>query len=61
LNDVWYSAAENMMFIQHDLDKDFIMLLKSNRKLAISLPAKRNGQWVRINSLTLKAKVVVIE
>lgn len=55
LSDVWYSAAENMMFIQHDLNKDFIMPLKSNRKLALSLPAKRNGQWVRIDSLTLEA------
>jgi hypothetical protein len=55
LSDVWYSAAENMMFIQHDLDKDFIMPLKSNRKVALSLPAKRNGQWVRIDSLTLEA------
>jgi hypothetical protein len=25
LSDVWYSAAENMLFIKHDLDKDFIM------------------------------------
>lgn len=55
LSDVWYSAAENMMFIKHDLDKDFIMPLKSNRKVALSLPAKRNGQWVRIDSLTLEA------
>ena len=55
LSDVWYSAAENMMFIKHDLDKDFIMPLKSNRKVALSLPAKRNGQWLRIDSLTLEA------
>ena len=43
------------MFIKHDLDKDFIMPLKSNRKVALCLQAKRNGQWVRIDSLTLKA------
>jgi len=55
LSDVWYSAAEDMMFIQHDLNKDFIMPLKSNRKVALSLSAKRNGQWVRIDSLTLEA------
>lgn len=34
LNDVWYSAAENMMFIRHALGKDFIMPLKTNRKVA---------------------------
>jgi len=55
LSDIWYSAAENMLFIKHDLDKDFIMPLKSNRKVALSLPAKRNGQWARIDSLTLEA------
>jgi hypothetical protein len=36
LSDVWYSAAENMMFIKHDLEKDFIMPLKANRKVALS-------------------------
>src|SRR5436190_8319487 len=55
LSDVWYSAAENMMFIKHELDKDFIMPLKSNRKVALSAQATRAGQWVRIDSLTLEA------
>jgi hypothetical protein len=55
LSDVWYSAAENMMFITHDLDKDFIMPLKSNRKVALSEQAKRDGQWVRLDQVTLEA------
>jgi len=55
LSDIWYSAAENMVFIKHELDKDFIMPLKSNRKVALSVQAKREGQWVRIDSLTLEA------
>jgi hypothetical protein len=55
LSDVWYSAAENMMFIKHDLDKDFIMPLKANRKVALSEYAKRNGQWARLDQLTLEA------
>jgi hypothetical protein len=55
LSDVWYSAAENMMFIKHDLDKDFIMPLKANRKVALSEQAKRDGQWVRLDQLTLEA------
>jgi len=49
LSDVWYSAAENMLFIKHDLDKDFIMPLKTNRKVALSAQAKRDGQWVRLD------------
>ena len=55
LSDVWYSAAENMMFIKHDLTKDFIMPLKANRKVALSTQAKRDGQWVRLDQLTLEA------
>jgi len=55
LSDVWYSAAENRMFIKHDLDKDFIMPLKANRKVALSEQAKRDGQWIRLDALTLEA------
>lgn len=54
LSDVWYSAADNMMFIKHDLKKDFVMPLKANRKVAVSEQAKRDGQWLRIDSLTLE-------
>jgi len=53
LSDVWYSAADNMMFVKHTLKKDFVMPLKANRKVALSEQAKRDGQWVRLDSLTL--------
>src|SRR5260221_3660206 len=59
LNDVWYSAADNMRFIKHDLDKDFIMPLKANRKVAVSEQAKRDGQWVRLDQLALEANTCV--
>src|SRR5258708_39975165 len=59
LSDVWYSAAENMMFIKHDLDTDFIMPLKANRKVALKEQAKRDGQWVRLDTLTLEANTPV--
>jgi len=52
LSDVWYSAAENMLFIKHDLAKDFIMPLKVNRKVALSAQTKRDGQWIRLDQLT---------
>src|SRR5215813_7251010 len=35
LSDVWYSSADNMRFIKHDLKKDFVMPLKANRKVAL--------------------------
>ncbi len=36
VNDVWFASAENMMFIKHTVEKDFVMPLKTNRKLAVS-------------------------
>lgn len=57
LNDVWYASADNMMFVKHDLETDFIMPLKANRKLALSLIDKQQGRYVRVDSLTLEAGV----
>jgi hypothetical protein len=58
LNDVWYASAENMMFVKHDLTRDFIMPLKSNRKVALNLEAKQQGQYVRVDTLDLEADTV---
>jgi DDE superfamily endonuclease len=41
LNDVWYASPDNMMFVKHDLKHDFVMPLKSNRKVALSMEASR--------------------
>jgi hypothetical protein len=49
LSDGWYSAAENLLFIKHDLDKAFIMPLKANRKVAHRAQAKRADKWVRLD------------
>jgi hypothetical protein len=54
LNDVWYASAENMMFVKHTLHKEFVMPLKSNRKVALSLDDKRQGRYVRVDTLDLK-------
>jgi hypothetical protein len=54
LNDVWFSAAENMVFVKNTLKKDFVMPLKSNRKVAVSLSAKQNGQYQRVDTLELE-------
>src|SRR5258707_1642382 len=57
LNDVWYASADNMLFIKHDLKKDFVMPLKANRKVALSEQAKRDGAWVRIDTLPLEPNI----
>ena len=56
-NDVWYASAENMMFIRHTVEKDFIMPLKVNRKVALSLADKQQGRYVRVDTLELEKKV----
>ena len=58
LNDVWYASADNMMFVKHDLERDFIMPLKKNRKVALSLEDKKQGRYVRVDELNLEQDVV---
>lgn len=57
LNDVWFASADNMMFVKHDLEKHFVMPLKSNRKVALSATDKRNGRFVPVDTLELKENV----
>ena len=52
LADAWFSSAENMTFIKKKAKKDFIMPLKSNRKVALSEEARNHGQWVPLSSLS---------
>jgi hypothetical protein len=57
LNDVWYASAENMMFVKHELEADFVMPIKANRKVALSLSDKQQGRYVRVDSLPLEPNV----
>ena len=54
LNDNWFASAENMIFIEEELKKKFVMSLKSNRKVALSLECQKAGNYVGIESLELK-------
>lgn len=58
LADVWYASAKNMMFVKHDLKHDFIMPIKTNRKVALSLEDKKQGRYVRIDELEPEADTV---
>jgi hypothetical protein len=55
VNDVWYASADNMMFVKHDLKRNFVMPLKTNRKVALSVEAKQQGQYGRVDELRLEA------
>ena len=58
LSDVWYSASENMSYIKEELEKEFIMPLKSNRKVAVSLEDKKQGAYERVGSMELEPNTV---
>ena len=42
-----------MRFVKLDLKKDFIIAIKSNRKVALSADDKSNGKYQRIDQLKL--------
>lgn len=58
LNDAWYASADNMKFVRHELHKEFIMPLKSNRKVAQTLADKQRGAYVAVESLALEDQSV---
>ena len=60
LSDVWYASAENMRFVKGELERDFIMPLKTNRKVALSEADKRQGKYVRVDQLTLEVGEVLV-
>jgi hypothetical protein len=54
VNDVWYASAENMVFVKDGLSKDFVMPVKNNRKVALTLADKHRGCYVGVESLRLE-------
>ena len=58
LNDIWFASAENMSYIKHTLHKEFIMGLKTNRKIALSRQDKQHGRYHRLEQLDLPEDTV---
>src|SRR5215210_4248378 len=59
LNDVWYASSENMIHVKEDLKKEFIMPIKTNRKVALSSEHKKRGEYEQVASLELEPGTVV--
>jgi len=57
LTDVWFASAENMMFIRHEINKDFVMPVKTNRNIAISYDDKLRGKYVRADMVDLRTDI----
>jgi hypothetical protein len=54
LNDVWFASADNMMFVKHELERDFVMPLKTNRKVALRVADKKQGRYRRVDALDIE-------
>lgn len=54
--DVWFSSAENMLFIKHEQKRDFLCPLKTNRKIALHLADQQKGHFHRLDTLDLEEK-----
>jgi hypothetical protein len=59
LNDVWYASSENMIYVKQNLEKEFIMPIKINRKVALSLEHKKQGEYEQVASVELEPGTVV--
>lgn len=59
LNDVWYASSENMIYVKEDLKKEFIMPIKTNRKVALSLERKKRGEYEQVASVELEPGTAV--
>ena len=60
LNDIWFASAENMNYIKRTLGKEFIMGLKTNRKIALSRQDKQHGRYHRLHQLDLPEDTVTV-
>lgn len=49
--DSWYSSAENMRCLKEELNTSFVVALKGNRKIALSLADKQNKTYISIETL----------
>lgn len=62
LNDSCFASTENMEFIDDKLKKKFVMSVKSNRKVCLSVEYKKAKNYISIETLELKkATEVYIE
>lgn len=54
LADNWFGAKDNLKYLHHEVKKKFIIGIKSNRTVALSLDDKVNGHFQQVQSLDLK-------
>lgn len=60
LNDSWFSSAKNMDFVVNQCKSNFIMAIKENRKVALSVADKQQGKYESIKLLELEGRTQVV-
>jgi SRSO17 transposase len=58
LADLWFASAQNMVYIKQQAKKEFVMPLKSNRRVALSESDRDHGRWKKLSQLELKPGTV---
>jgi hypothetical protein len=53
-NDIWFASAENMNFVKKELQKEFVMPIKTNRKVALSPSDKQSKRYHKVDTLSLE-------
>ena len=53
--DTWFSSKENLEFVAIRLKKLFVVDLKSNRTVALSLKDKLDGKFVKVENIDLQS------
>ena len=53
--DTWFSSKENLEFVAIRLKKLFVVALKSNRTVALSLKDKLDGKFVKVENIDLQS------
>jgi hypothetical protein len=54
LADTYFSGNDNMEFIKFDLQKDFVMPIKTNRLVSFSKQEKKKGQFHHVETLSIE-------
>ncbi len=54
LADSWYASAKTMQLIHEELERYFVMPVKPNRKLALSVEDKEQGSYQSVETLVLE-------
>ena len=60
LSDSWFCNADNMRFVNDETESYFVMAMKDNRKVALSLEDKKAGRYIGIKEAVMEGCVTSV-